>query len=173
MKREYSGTVKNDATFFVGKEVEKTIAYGKRTLFVVGIQNVQKIERIFKEELCGHIFFGANHSLLLPTVNWEIWETMIAHFLKKDIPVSLDIPYIGSELILDSNLVTYPNFIPQIRVPIPNINEWPKNTMVKVDDIGYDQTNPGVWWHTIDDLKDNKKFTSWDKYTKDKEITDE
>ena len=98
---------------------------------------------------------------------------MIAHFLKKDIPVSLDIPYIGSELILDSNLVTYPNFIPQIRVPIPNINEWPKNTMVKVDDIGYDQTNPGVWCHTIDDLKDNKKFTSWDKYTKDKEITDE
>ena len=45
--------------------------------------------------------------------------------------------------------------------------------MVKVDDIGYDQTNPGVWCHTIDDLKDNKKFTSWDKYTKDKEITDE
>ena len=148
MKREYSGTVKNDAKFFVGKEVEKTIAYGKRTLFVVGIQNVQKIERIFKEELCGHIFFGANHSLVLPTVNWEWWETMIAYFLKKDIPVSLDIPYIGSQLILDSNLVTYPNFIPQIRVPIPNINDWPKNSMVKIDDVGYDQTNPGVWCHT-------------------------
>ena len=33
MKREYSGTVKNNVNLFVGTEVEKTIAYEKRTLF--------------------------------------------------------------------------------------------------------------------------------------------
>ena len=122
MKREYSGTVKNDAKFFVGKEVEKTIAYGKRTLFVVGIQNVQKIERIFKEELCGHIFFGANHSFN-PTNDkeWESWENMIKAFLTADKLCSLDIPIKFAEEFLEGPLCEYANFIPQLRIPLPYV----------------------------------------------------
>ena len=63
MKREYSGTVKTDVNFFVGNEVEKTIAYEKRTLFVVGIHDPHKIEKMYNDNKCEHIFFGANHSL--------------------------------------------------------------------------------------------------------------
>lgn len=173
MKREYSGTVKNNVNLFVGTEVEKTIAYGKRTLFVVGIQNIDYLEKVYEQENCEHIFFGANHSLRSREGEWEWWESMITHFLKKGILCSLDIPYEASSYILDTAVVGYDNFIPQLRVPIPHIQEWPANTMVKIDDIGYDQTNPGVWCHSLNELKDNDKFTSWDKYTKDKEIENE
>jgi hypothetical protein len=56
--------------FFVGTEVERTPAFGRRTLFVVGVQPIQNIQdwlddyhsyedRSYHIE---HVFFGANHS---------------------------------------------------------------------------------------------------------------
>ena len=171
MKREYSGTIKNDVKFFVGKEVEKTPAYGKRTLFVVGIHDTKKIEKMYSDNNCEHIFFGANHSL--QNHGMEEWEDFIGYFLKKDILCSLDIPYEYSKNFLDGGLIEYSNFIPQIRIPLPYVEEWPYNTMVKIDDIGYNRTNPGVWCHSLHELKNKDQFTSWSEYTKDKEIKDE
>ena len=72
--------------------------------------------------------------------------------------------------MLEGGYVEFNNFIPQIRVVIPYVKQWNYNTSIKIDDKGYNQTNPGVWSHTLHDLMDHSKFTSWDKYTKDKEI---
>ena len=45
MEREYLNIEKNkEVTFFIGKEVEKTPAYVKTTLFVVGLQPITEIE---------------------------------------------------------------------------------------------------------------------------------
>ena len=43
MKRDYEDGVKDDIVFFIGDEVEHTPAYGMRTLFVTGIQDVNDI----------------------------------------------------------------------------------------------------------------------------------
>ncbi len=97
MKRNYKEGVHKDITFFVGKEIEHTPAYGKMTLFVVDVQPIAEIEKAISDPtLIGnpitHIFFGANHSFnpkYDDYEDWKQWEDMIEYFLKKVIGVVL------------------------------------------------------------------------------------
>mgnify|MGYP000467494950 FL=1 len=166
MKRDYASGEKEDVTFFVGDEIEHTPAFGKRTLFVVGLQECSLIA----ENLlgCEHIFFGANHSFNpTSTLEWEYWVETIKHFLNKGYLCSLDIPIALAEAFVETSLVEFNNFIPQLRVPIPYIKLWNYNTMLKIDDKGFNQSNPGVWSHSIHDLMDRTKFTDWEAYKGD------
>jgi hypothetical protein len=79
-----------NVNFFVGTEVERTPAFGKRTLFVVGWQPVLEIVRLLAEhnsytdntKHIEHIFFGANHSFHPANrLEWQRWESMIEPFL--------------------------------------------------------------------------------------------
>ena len=143
-------------------------------MFIEGIQDTEEIITFFRKEGCEHLFFGANHSFNPKEHNeWQDWEDMIKKFLKEGYLCSLDIPIALAEEFLECELVDYNNFIPQIRIPMPHIQSWPYNTMVKLDDIGYNQTNPGVWCHTLHDLMDGNKFTCWDRYKDDKEVNNE
>jgi len=171
MKRDYETGTAEDITFFTGVEVEKTPAYNMKTLFVTGLQSYDVIQQHYDQEQCEHIFFGANHSYN-PTVNddWESWEDMVSHFIKKNILCTLDIPLDACNLFNDGPLCEYDNFIPQIRVTLPYTKLWNYNTMVKIDDVDFKATNPGVWCHSLHDLMDREKFTDWSKYGLDKPI---
>ena len=173
MKRDYTDGISDNVVYFFGNEVEHTPAYGMYTLFVTGVQPVADIAR---ELTCGdapitHIFFGANHSFK-PVDNdyheWKAWEEMILHFLDKGLLCSLDIPLSAVEQFNDGGLNESNNFIPQIRVPIPYSKLWNYNTMIKIDDKDFNATNPGVWTHSLHDLKDRSKFTDWSQYKNDK-----
>ena len=156
--------------FFFGKEVEKTPAFGKETLFVVGVQPFDEIVHHFDMNPRGveHIFFGANHSFHpKDRLEWQRWESMIQYFLDKGYMCSLDIPITHVEDFNDGGLCEYNNFIPQIRVSIPYVKLWNYNTMVKIDDNDFDATNPGVWTHSLHSLMSRDTFTSWDQYNKD------
>ena len=169
MKRDYDTGVADNVVFFTGYEVEKTPAFDLKTLFVVGLQSVDFIERFYKQEECEHIFFGANHSFKIPHhTTLDKWENMIKHFLDKDIMCSLDLSTDFAENLLDTSLVEYHNFIPQLRVVVPYVKQWPYNTMVKIDDKDFKATNPGVWCHTLHELTNHHYHTDWSKYTLDK-----
>ena len=177
MKRDYADGVKDNVTYFVGIEVEKTPAIGKKTLFVTGVQAVDEIEWWFNDQECEHIFFGANHSFN-PGVNfpqdadaWDNWEHMIMYFLDKGILCSLDLPYSHAEALLESRMIVESNFIPQIRIPLPYIEQYNYNTMIKLDDKDFNATNPGVWCHRLHNLMDDEKFTDWTKYKNDTELS--
>ena len=161
----------NDVNFFVGTEVERTPAFGKKTLFVIGIQSYIEIKQHLANEQCEHIFFGANHSYN-PMSNDEhrAWEGMIYPLLKEGILCSLDIPINQVEEFNDGPLCDCRNFIPQIRVSIPYTKLWNYNTMVKIDDKDFDATNPGVWCHSLHSLMSRRTFTSWDDYQQDKKL---
>ena len=93
---------------------------------------------------------------------------MIQTFLDDGIMCSLDIPStINIEWFLDGGLIEHDSFIPQIRVVVPYIKQWNYNTMVKIDDKGFEESNPGVWCHSLHDLMDRNKFTYWSKYELD------
>jgi hypothetical protein len=171
MKREYSTGSAEDITFFTGVEIERTPAYGMKTLFVTGVQPVEAIIGALANHEMRHIFFGANHSFN-PNGYEEHkeWEEMITHFLNLGMWCSLDIPMNQVEEFNDGSLNEYDQFIPQIRVPIPYIKLWNYNTMLKVDDKDFKATNPGVWCHNLHDLLDRNKFTSWDQYGNDEII---
>ena len=167
MKRDYDSGCHDNIVFFEGVEVEHTPAFGKHTLFVTGVQPTDQITARLKH-VGQHIFFGANHSFNPQTTEeWKAWENMIEHYLKMGYLCSLDIPLSAVEEFNDGGLNEYDNFIPQIRVPIPYIKLWNYNTMLKIDDKDFKATNPGVWCHSLHDLKDRSKFTDWSAYSND------
>lgn len=169
MKRNYVNGVKTDVTFFVGIEVEKTPACGMKTLFIVGIQPINTVLELANKNNCNHIFVGANHSFP-GTHDIKNWNIMITELLKQDYLVTLDFDIKFVETVLESGYSEYDNFIPQISVKIPYIKQFNYNTMVKIDDVDFKASNPGVWCHRLHDLMDIKKFTDWREYGKDEPL---
>jgi hypothetical protein len=160
-----------NVNFFVGTEVERTPAFGKKTLFVVGVQPTVEILSRFLGNNCEHIFFGANHSFHPANrLAWQRWESMIEPFLGDGYLCSLDIPITHVEEFNDGPLCDYRNFVPQIRVSLPYTKLWNYNTMLKIDDKDFDATNPGVWCHSLQSLMSRETFTSWDDYKGDSKL---
>jgi hypothetical protein len=174
MKRDYTEGVAKDITFFTGIEIEKTPAYGKKTLFVVGVHDDQIITTMAQNNNCTHIYFGANQSFKTDGVNdaqnWRMWEDMIYVCLEAGYWCTLDLDVSEVEGLLESGLVEKQQFIPQISVKLPYLQQLGYNATIKIDDKDFKATNPGVWCHNLHDLLGRDKFTSWDQYGKDEII---
>lgn len=164
----------NNVKFFTGTEVEHTPAYGKKTLFVVGLQDTANIERMLDNKEIEHIYFGANMSFpslrIDDFLRWKAWEEMIWHFLEQGYVCTLDVDVSCVEGLLESGLTEHSSFIPMISVKLPYLQQLGYNATIKLDDKDFNKTNPGVWCHSLHDLLDRKKFTGWDKYTKDETL---
>jgi len=162
-----------NVNMFFGVEVEHTPAYRMRTLFVIGVLPVTEIQEVLDSAkgTIRHIYFGANHSF--PRCNtddidvWQPWENMITPFLKAGYMCTLDIDSTCVEGLCESSLPEYNNFIPMISVKLPYIQLLGYNATIKLDDKDFAATNPGVWCHSLHELRDRKVFTNWSEYTKD------
>jgi len=174
MKRDYTDGVADNITFFIGTEIEKTPAYGMKTLFVVGVHDDQIITTIAQNNDCTHIYFGANQSFKTDGVNdaenWRMWEDMIYVCLEQGYWCTLDLDVREVEGLLESGLVEKQQFIPQISVKLPYLQQLGYNATIKIDDKDFKATNPGVWCHNLHDLLGRDRFTSWDQYGKDEII---
>ena len=174
MKRDYDTGVSEEVTFFVGTEIEKTPAFGMRTLFVVGVQDASVIINLVKNNECTHVYFGANQSFPKLETNdgdgWREWEMMILDCLEHDLWCTLDLDVSLVEGLLESSLVEQRKFIPQLSVKIPYLTQLGYNATIKLDDKDFKATNPGVWCHTLHSLTGRDQFTSWDEYGKDEII---
>jgi len=174
MKRDYTDGVAKDITFFTGIEIEKTPAYGMKTLFVVGVHDDQIITTMAQNNDCTHIYFGANQSFKTEGVNdaqnWRMWEDMIYVCLEQGYWCTLDLDVSEVEGLLESGLVEKQQFIPQISVKLPYLQQLGYNATIKIDDKDFKATNPGVWCHNLHDLLGRDRFTSWDQYGKDEII---
>ena len=170
MKRAYDNGVKDDVNFFVGTEIEHTPAYGKKTLFVVGLHNPDKIAKLAEAMGINHIYLGANHSF--NNTNLMYWEAVILELLKRDFWVTLDFDHKYYDDVIDCLVAwnEYDRFITQISVKLPYASLLNYNTCVKIDDKDFRATNLGVWVHQLHDLQDRSKFTDWSKYGEDKPI---
>jgi len=161
-------------SFFIGTEVEHTVAFGLRTLFVVGVQDPQIVLQEFDNNDCEHIYFGANQSFPALDKNdadaWRDWEYMIQSCLESGWLCTLDLDHAQAEGLLESSLVEFNNFIPMISVKLPYIRQFGYHATLKIDDKDFAATNPGVWCHSLHDLQNSKMFTDWSKYTKDEVI---
>ena len=172
MEREGHENVK----FFFGKEVEHTPAYGKYTMFVVGVQSLDAIAMALTmgSEPVEHIYFGANMSFPNPDINdadtWVKWQEMIIPFLDRNYLCTLDIDVKCVEGLLEGPLCEDRHFIPMISVKLPYIQQLGYNATIKLDDKDFDATTPGVWCHSVPKLMSRDAFTSWDAYTKDETL---
>lgn len=164
----------NNATLFVGTEVEYSPAYGQKTLFVVGIQPQELIEASIVVHKCTHIYFGANQSFPnghATSVEWTRWTNMIAPFLAQGHWCTLDLDVSQTEGLLETGLTEFNQFIPMLSVKLPYLQQLGYNATIKLDDKDFAATNPGVWCHSLHNLTQRQGiFTDWSKYTKDEVI---
>lgn len=161
--------------FFVGTEVERTPAFGKKTLFVVGIQDASEVLDLANEKQVGNIYFGANQSFpklaFDDAESWEEWEDMIDFCLtnfKGYCTLDLDVACV--EGLLESGMIEHNRFVPMISVKLPYIEQLNYNTTIKIDDKDFDKSNPGVWCHSLQDLTKKSAFTPWIDYNDDKPL---
>lgn len=180
MKRKYQSGTAQDVTLFVGTEIEHTPAYGMTTLFVVGVHEPDEILETIKtfnyehSSNIEHIYFGANQSFNPNGVNdiavWRPWEDMIYVCLEAGFWCTLDLDIKDAEGLLEGGLIEKRRFIPQISVKLPYLQHLGYNATIKLDDVGFEATNPGVWCHNLHSLTTRDRFTCWDQYTQDKII---
>jgi len=167
MKRPYENAAAENVNFFVGEEVEQSIMFGSRTLFVVGMQSPELIERVAQAVAVQHVYLGANQSFEPD----DQFIAMSKHLLDAGYWVTLDYPVCYQHWINDhSNIIQHKHFINMISVALPNIKNLNSNAVLKIDDVGFNATNPGVWCHRLSNLLDHNQFTSWEKYTQDSTI---
>jgi len=174
MKREYSTGTKENVKFFTGVEIEKTPAYDMKTLFVVGVQDFIAIKTLAVANSCTHIYFGANQSFpQLATDDadqWRPWERMIDQCLDAGYWCTLDFDVSVVQGVLEMPVIGHRKFIPQISVKIPHLTQLGYNATIKLDDLDFEYSNPGVWCHTLHSLTTRETFTDWDQYGKDEII---
>ena len=160
--------------FFTGTEVEHSPALGHRTLFVVGIQDASVILNIIKQYDCTHIYFGANQSFPNLQANngadWAKWENMIYPFLERGIWCTLDVDISCVSGLTETGLCEHDNFIPMISAKLPFVRQLGYNAVLKLDDVDFKYSNPGVWCHSLHKLQSRGTFTDWSKYTKDEPL---
>jgi hypothetical protein len=163
-------------TYFVGYEVEHTVCHGMKTLFVVGTPPYEEIKKVLSNENCTdikHIYFGTSQSFNPPEQTmecYEPWDLLINSFLNDGYWVTLDFDVKHVNGILESGYCEYNRFVPMISVKMPYISLFNYNATVKIDDITWGKTNPGVWTHPLNKLLDRNCYTHWDQYTQDTTI---
>ena len=161
---------RQDVVYFTGYEVEHTICHGMFTLFVVGTPPLDEILAKAKEVNANHIYFGTSQSFNPFSQTFEeykSWDDVILGCLKDDYWVTLDFDVKHTEGILESGYCEYDRFVPMISVKLPYIKQFNYNATLKLDDLTWGKTNPGVWTHQLHDLMSTKNYTYWDQYTQD------
>lgn len=162
--------------FFTGVEVENSPAKGMNTLFVVGIQPVDKILEIAIHNNIKHIYLGANMSLHGVAnddhYTWRQWDSLVDQLLEDEYLsyITVDVTADQVEGFLESSISDNNRIIPMISVKLPYTKLLNYNTTIKIDDKGFNQTNPGVWCHSLHDLMDKKTFTPWNAYVGDNPV---
>ena len=170
MKRNYITGEAEAVTYFTGIEIEKTPAFGLKTLFVVGVQAPETIITIATKNDCDHLYFGANQSFDGKDISG--WDQMIGCCLRLGYKCTLDfdVKFCTTKEKWLHELSNFDNFIPQISVKIPNLTAYNTNATVKIDDIDFKATNKGVWCHSLAQLQPKTLFTDWSEYGNDEII---
>jgi hypothetical protein len=164
---------RQEVIYFTGYEVEHTVAYGMKTLFVVGTPPLAEILAQAKQHDVKQIYFGTSQSFnpqAISNEEYRAWDDVIIGCLKADYWVTLDFGVEHIEGVLESGYNEYAKFIPMISVKLPYINQLNYNATIKLDDRTWGATNPGVWTHHLQSLMGKDKFTYWDQYTQDTEV---
>jgi hypothetical protein len=166
MKRPYSteSTIEQ-VTYFTGTEIERTNAYGLKTLFVATQKlDELQIKRYAKEHKCEHIYVGANKCIR----NYDDNLRPVIRNLLKEYHVTIDYPYRLHEDIKMKFSEFWKNkkFTAMVSFENPHV-EHDVNVYFKWDDRGFNSTNEGVYVIPVKDTLKEEYKTNWEDYGKD------
>jgi hypothetical protein len=160
---------RQNVVYFTGYEVEHTVCYGMKTLFVVGTPPIEEIlQQANRDVDIKQIYFGTSQSFNPTTAEeWKDWDRCIKGCLDEGYWVTLDFDVKYAEEIHEDGWCEHHRFVPMISVKLPYIGLYNYNTTLKLDDRTWGATNPGVWTHHLFSLMSKDKYTHWDQYTQD------
>ena len=101
----------------------------------------------------------------------DLYFDQIEDLARKGYYVTIDYPHaIHDEVKARFETIwTHEKFIPFCSIIFPK-SEDDDNLCIKVDDVDFNSTNPGVWTMTMDHFKQTAGFTSWNQYNQDEPI---
>jgi hypothetical protein len=162
---------RQEVVYFTGTEVEHTAMYGERTLFVVGVQPCNEIQKRADAHGIKHLYFGTSQSFAPESdADWAAWENMIKALLSAGYWCTLDYDVFYVKEVLELGFDEHNNFINMISVKLPYIKQFNYNATLKLDDNTWGDTNSGVWCHSIHSLMDRRVYTDWRDYVGDEVI---
>lgn len=162
MKRDYKGIEQGvlSPAFFIGNEVEKTKAFGRKTLFCRGDIPLWKIlKELPKHEGIEHVYLNHNHTKLSDRENKIVILSEGGYLVTEEVPYEKNVLGNNPYKVFNDNHI--------ILVSIPVAYAESQNLYLKIDDYGFKNFNSGVWTFHVSDLDECK--TEWDAY-KDDEI---
>jgi hypothetical protein len=168
MKRPYKDGEHNDVVYYTGVNVERTLAYGMKTLFLNEMRPAKMVIDIAKDRECEHIYIGANKTFK-PTLkkHWDEYELLVSDLTTAGFLVTVEHDLTQAKDFLDGGFVENNMVIPVLSVCIPYIEQYRNNACLKISDQGFDSTNPGVWVHSYNDMTKTEAFTHWRDYKED------
>ena len=166
MDRDYKTGKSASVGVFSGLEIEHTPAFGKQTLFLARNDLFyDQIVELAKKVNAEAIYYGANRTFM-PNHGTQI--NQMKRLLRKGYWVTIDYQHKDHDRVKEqfASLWNEERFIPFCSIVFPQ-SEGDDNLCIKVDDVDFNKTNPGVWTMTMDHFKQSAGFTSWSEYKKD------
>ena len=162
MDRDYKTGKSDSVGVFSGLEVEHTPALGKQTLFLARNDlTFEEIKQLAQKVNAEAVYYGANRSYMQRLIDDGYY-------------VTVDYDYSIHPQVKEKFKMLWNNekFIPFCSVIFPN-SEDDDQLCIKVDDVDFNKTNPGVWTMSMNHFKQSSGFTSWTEYKKDEPIQEE
>jgi len=169
MDRDYKTGKSDSVGVFSGLEVEHTPALGKQTLFLarndLTFDDIKELAQSVNAEA---IYYGANRSYMH---NHGLQLAQMKRLIDDGYYVTVDYDYSIHKQVKEKFKMLWQNekFIPFCSIIFPN-SEDDDQLCIKVDDVDFNKTNPGVWTMSMDHFKQTSGFTSWKEYKQDEPI---
>tara|TARA_B100001094_G_C18169848_1_gene794400 strand:- start:272 stop:808 length:537 start_codon:yes stop_codon:yes gene_type:complete len=172
MDRDYKTGKSDSVGIFSGIEIEHTPAYGLQTLFLARNDlYFDQIDELAKKVNAKAIYFGANRSFMHNIANTQ---QLIKRLMRRGYWVTIDYQYAVHTEVKErfAEIWNEDKFIPFCSVIFPD-SEDDNNLCIKVDDVDFNKTNPGVWTMSMNHFKQSSGFTSWNEYKQDEPIEEQ
>jgi hypothetical protein len=169
MDRDYKTGKSASVGVFSGLEIEHTPAYGLQTLFLARNDlTLEQITELAEMVNAKAIYYGANRSFMH---NHGLQLAQMMKLMDAGYYVTIDYPYSLHTEVKQRFKSVWKNekFIPFCSIIFPN-SEDDDQLCIKVDDIDFNKTNPGVWTMSMNHFKQSAGFTSWKEYKQDQPI---
>ena len=169
MDRDYKTGKSETVGVFSGVEVEHTPAYGLQTLFLARNDlTFDDIKMLAESVNAEAVYYGANRSYMH---NHGMQIAQMKRLIEDGYFVTVDYNYNIHNEVKEKFKMLWNNekFIPFCSIIFPD-SEQDDQLCIKVDDVDFNSTNPGVWTMSMDAFKQSAGFTSWNDYKQDEPI---
>lgn len=142
----------NTTKFYIGPEVEKTPAYGKRTLFITDVVENSKVEQYVRDNRIQHISIEVSEGNLD-----NKFSDLVTYLLDRNYFVTFKYPADSHAGVLETfspGVWQSRLFVPVLRVNVKSIETSNPNLTLSLRD-----ETIGLWSLHYNDLLDSNRFT--------------